>query len=83
MNITKHAKNSFISYILQNEPHRAYTGDIYKTYIVFVGLQANYFNSITTALMHYQNEPNNSCVFQCNAFFPKHGNDYIKVYKIA
>lgn len=84
MNITKHAKNSFISYILQNEPHRAYTGDVHHTYIVLNGMKANYFKNITTALMHYQNECNYSAaVFQCRAFFAKYGDDMLQVKRIV
>lgn len=84
MNITKHAKNSFISYILQNEPHKAYTGDVHQTYIVLNGMKANYFKNITTALMHYQNECNYSAaVFQCRAFFAKYGDDVLQVKRIV
>jgi hypothetical protein len=85
MNITKHAKNSFISYILQNEPQRTYTGDVHQTYIVLNGMQANYFKSITTALMHYKNECNytNAAIFQCRAFFAKRGDDVLHVKRIV
>ena len=85
MNITKHAKNSFISYILQNEPRKTYTGDVHHTYIVLNGMKANYFNSITTALMHYKNECNqvNAAIFQCRAFFAKRGDDSLKVKRIV
>jgi len=85
MNITKHAKNSFISYILQNEPHRAYTGDLHRTYIVLNGMKANYFNSITIALMYYENECNymNAAIFQCRAFFAKYGDDLLQVKRIV
>jgi hypothetical protein len=84
MNITKHAKNSFIEYILQNEPQKTYTADVYKTYIVLSANNISYFESITTALQHYKNECNyTAALFQCMAYFAKHGYDNIKVMRLA
>lgn len=84
MNITKQAKNSFISYILSTKAHKTYTGDTYSTYIVLNGLQAKYFNNINKSLRYYQNECNNAAaVFQCRAFFAKYGDDVLHVKRIV
>jgi len=84
MNINKQAKNSFIEYILQNEPQRTYTADVYQTYIVVSATDISYFKSITMALQHYKNECNyTAALFQCRAFFAKYGDDNIKVMRLV
>ena len=84
MNISKQAKNRFIEYILQNEPKRTYTADVYQTYIVLSANGTNYFKSITRALKHYKNECNyTAALFQCRAYFAKYGDDILNVKRIA